>query len=162
MYYFHKAYWALNPGGLLVAIVPCSFLQNENWDKRSIANINQDFSFIGQTELDPAAFASLGVTHFETKIMAFARESQHIEMHPYKADEFISMEDLKLRIEQAKGTKQEVKLKIIQETTEELTGEEKAFQYKLNKYLYELKTHKHLNRIVSFMTKKQIIRKKYL
>lgn len=144
VYYFHKAYWALNPGGLLVAIVPCSFLPNENWDKRNIANINRDFSFIGQCGLDPGAFAPLGVSRFETKIMAFARESQHMEMHPYKADEFTGMQDLKARIEQAKGSKQEVKLKIIRETNEELTGEEKAFRYKLDKYLYELKTHKHL------------------
>ena len=94
-YYMNKAYDVLNPAGILMVIVPLSFMQSEFWEKSRVANINSDFSFVGQVQLDPNAFASTGVHNFRTKVMVFLRESRHIEMQPYNAEEFISMDELK-------------------------------------------------------------------
>ena len=143
-YYCNKAHKALNPAGLLLLIVPCSFLQSDFWNKTQVNAINQDFSFIGQTKLHPNAFASVGVHHFDTKIMAFMRESDHIEMQPYSAETFLSMEELKQKIEEAKEVKKAIKLKLHQETNSTLSDEAREFEYKLKKYLYELKTHRYL------------------
>ena len=144
-YYMKKAHSVMNPAGILMVIVPRSFLQNEFWEKSRVTAINRDFSFIGQTELHPDSFVSVGVHNFETKIMVFMRESKYIEMTPYKAEEFISLEELSKRIEEAKALKSDLKISLIRETHSIDREELELFEYKLNKYLFELKTHKHLN-----------------
>ena len=90
-----KAYDVLNPAGILMVIVPSSFMQSEFWEKTRITGINSRFSFIGQVKLNPNAFASTGVHNFNTKVMVFLRKSLHIEMQAYNAEEFISMSELK-------------------------------------------------------------------
>lgn len=85
-YYMDKAYDVLNPAGFLMVIVPVSFMQSEFWEKTRVANINNCFSFVGQTKLNPDAFDSMGVHNFSTKVMVFLRRSRHIEMQPYNAD----------------------------------------------------------------------------
>ena len=67
-YCINKAYRMLNPAGLLLIIVPASFLADAFWEKSRVRTIARDFSFIGQTKLDEKAFASLGVTDFSTKV----------------------------------------------------------------------------------------------
>lgn len=145
-YYTNKAYWMLNPTGLFMFIVPCSFLQSEFWDKSKIRVINDDFSFIGQTKLDPNAFASVGVRNFDTKVMLFMRASQHLAMQPYKAEEFVTMDELKQRIVAAKEIRKSLKLKLYQEASAEANAEREAFEFRLKKYLYELKAHPHLRK----------------
>ena len=66
-YYLDKAYDVLNPAGILMVIVPSSFMQSEFWEKTRITGINRRFSFIGQIKLNPNAFASTGVHNFNTK-----------------------------------------------------------------------------------------------
>lgn len=146
VYYIDKAYDVLNPAGILMLIVPASFLQSEFWEKSKVADVNRKFSFIGQMKLDPEVFASLGVRDFATKIMVFLRHSRNIEMHPYKADGFVTAEELKRRIADARAMKAGLKLKLMQETNA-ITGEElERFEYLLAKYMYEMKAHKPLNR----------------
>lgn len=145
-YYCNKAYDLLNPSGLLLMIVPCSFLQSDFWDKKHVRRMENHFSFLGQTKLDPNAFAYLGVKNFETKLVAFLRESVNIVMNPYSADTFITFEEMKKKIVEAKGIKQENKLKIHRETSELTLSEEQRFEYKVKKYLYELKAHKRLQK----------------
>lgn len=156
-YYTNKAYWMLNPTGLFMFIVPCSFLQSEFWDKSKIKAINGDFSFIGQTKLDPNAFASAGVHNFDTKIMLFMRTSQYIDMQPYKAEEFVSMDELKKRVVEAKEVRRSLKLRLHQEASAETKAEREAFEFRLKKYLYELKAHphlqKHYDKAVALVTK---------
>ena len=65
-YYMDKAYDVLNPAGILMVIVPCSFMQSEFWEKTRITGINGNFSFVGQTKLAPSAFAAVGVHDFNT------------------------------------------------------------------------------------------------
>lgn len=143
-YYCKKAYEILNPAGLLLIIVPCSFLQSDFWNKTQVNNINDRFSFLGQVKLDPNAFASVGVHNFETKILAFVRQSSNLEMKEYSAETFVSMEELKVSVAEVKEVRKAQRLKLFQESESLQRGEEKIFDYKINKYLYELKTHKHL------------------
>ncbi len=143
-YYMEKTSQILKPTGILLFIVPVSFINSEFWEKTKVTSINEDFSFIGQTKLDDNAFSSTGVERFETKIMAFMRFSNHIEMKPYNADEFISITELKTRIDNAKNIRNEVKHQVHLETRELTSEETIRNEYKLKKYLYEIKTHKTL------------------
>ena len=156
-YYMTKAYWALNPAGVLLVIVPQSFLSSEFWEKSRVTSINRDFSFIGQTKLPDDAFASVGVAKYATKIMAFQRESQNITMIPYSADEFIEVEELTSRIATARGVTIEKKLEIHKESIIEVSGERTIFEYTLKKYLYEIKTHpalqKYYNKALALVSK---------
>ena len=145
-YYMDKAYDVLNPAGFLMVIVPVSFMQSEFWEKTRVANINSCFSFVGQTKLNPDAFDSMGVHNFSTKVMVFLRRSRHIEMQPYNADEFIPMEELKGRVRKTRVMKQRIRIDLIRETNQIDREELEAFEYRLSKYMYELKAHAVLNR----------------
>ena len=141
-----KAYDVLNPAGILMVIVPESFMQNEFWEKTRVANINSDFSFVGQAKLNPNAFASTGVHNFNTKIMVFLRKSVHIEMQAYNAEEFITAEELKNRISEARAMKHRIRFDLMRETNRIDKEEFEQFEYRLAKYIYELKAHAKLNR----------------
>lgn len=145
-YYMDKAYDVLNPAGFLMVIVPVSFMQSEFWEKTRVANINSCFSFVGQTKLNPDAFDSMGVHNFSTKVMVFLRRSRHIEMQPYNADEFIPMEELKDRVRKTRVMKQKIRIDLMRETNRIDREELEAFEYRLSKYMYELKAHAVLNR----------------
>ena len=145
-YYMDKAYDVLNPAGFLMVIVPVSFMQSEFWEKTRVANINSSFSFVGQTKLNPDAFDSMGVHNFSTKVMVFLRRSRHIEMQPYNADEFIPMEELKDRVRKTRVMKQRIRIDLMRETNRIDREELEAFEYRLSKYMYELKAHSVLNR----------------
>lgn len=145
-YYMDKAYDVLNPAGFLMVIVPVSFMQSEFWEKTRVANINSSFSFVGQTKLNPDAFDSMGVHNFSTKVMVFVRRSRHIEMQPYNADEFIPMEELKDRVRKTRAMKQRIRIDLMRETNRIDREELEAFEYRLSKYMYELKAHAVLNR----------------
>ena len=156
-YYIDKAYHQLNPAGFLMVIVPASFMQNEFWEKSRVGRVNEDFSFIGQTRLAPHAFTSVGVDNFNTKIMVFLRRSQHIEMTPYNAEEFVSMAELKERVKKAREMKHRLRLDLMRETNRIDKEELEHFEYKLAKYMYELKAHarlnKHIDKAVALVTK---------
>ena len=145
-YYMDKAYDVLNPAGFLMVIIPVSFMQSEFWEKTRVANINSSFSFVGQTKLNPDAFDSMGVHNFSTKVMVFLRRSRHIEMQPYNADEFIPMEELKDRVRKTRVMKQRIRIDLMRETNRIDREELEAFEYRLSKYMYELKAHAVLNR----------------
>ena len=147
-YYMDKAYDVLNPAGFLMVIVPVSFMQSEFWEKTRVANINSSFSFVGQTKLNPDAFDSMGVHNFSTKVMVFLRRSRHIEMQPYNADEFIPMEELKDRVRKTRAMKQRIRIDLMRETNRIDREELEAFEYRLSKYMYELKAHAVLNRYI--------------
>ena len=145
-YYMDKAYDVLNPAGILMVIVPLSFMQSEFWEKTRVAGVNSNFSFIGQTRLDPAAFAPVGVRNFATKVMVFLRRSLHIDMKSYNAEEFVSMEELKERIAEARRMKCRLRLQLMREANHIDREELETFEYRLAKYMYELKAHPALNR----------------
>lgn len=143
-YYMDKAYSVLNPAGLLMLVVPCSFLQSEFWEKSRIAGVNEHFSFVGQTRLPENAFAGVGVERFATKIMVFLRASEHIEMKAYRDDDFVLTEVLRKRIVEAREMKRTQRLYLLRETASIDKEELEVFEYRLAKYLYELKAHARL------------------
>lgn len=145
-YYIDKAFKLLNPAGVLMMIVPGSFLSSDFWARTRIERLEEQFSFVGQTKLSDNAFASVGVKNFETKIMVFLRSSEHIDMQPYHAEEFLSLEELCKKVSQAKRMKSGLRLALMQETILLDTEELRYFDYKISKYLFELKTHKHLRK----------------
>lgn len=148
-FYLDKAYDVLKPAGILMVIVPGSFMQSEFWEKTRVANVNDGFSFVGQTRLNPSTFSTVGVHNFHTKIMVFLRKSLHIEMQPYNAEEFISMSELKERIREARQMKYKKRLELMRETNSIDKDELKMFEYKLAKYMYELKAHAKLRKYVN-------------
>lgn len=143
-FYCKKAHSILSPAGLMIVVVPQTFMQSEFWDKSHVNAIDRRFSFIGQTKLPADTFESLGVQDFGTKIMVFSRESAHIESRAYNAEEFLTVEELTARIAAFRSMKNSLKLKLLQETNDILYSEEKNFQDRIGKYLFELKTHSHL------------------
>ena len=145
-FYMDKAYDVLNPAGILMVIVPLSFMQNEFWEKTRVAKINSNFSFIGQTRLEHSAFSTVGVQNFATKIMVFLRRSLHIEMQPYNAEEFVSMDELKKRIAEVRKMKHRLRFQLMRESNHIDKEELEQFEYRLAKYMYELKAHAVLNR----------------
>ena len=147
-YYMDKAYDVLNPAGILMIIVPGSFMQSGFWEKTGIAGINSNFSFVGQTKLAPSAFAATGVHDFNTKIMVFLRKSVHIGMRAYSAEEFITVEELKKRIGGARAMKHRLRFDLMRETNRIDKEELELFEYRLAKYMYELKVHAKLNRYI--------------
>ncbi|MDR2005295.1 MAG: N-6 DNA methylase [Prevotella sp.] len=187
-YFFsHKAFWMLKPAGLMLLVMPKSYLASESGDRTYINMINRDFSFVGQTCLSANTFKSVGVDNFETKVMAFLRKSDFIEQQPYLPEEFITIQQLKLRLDDVRAQKRKLKLKLLQEEnmysegsiqsrlrtykeSKSDTGKDgkkktvvqksnhmdslfkslsantggKSFDRAIDKYLYELKTHKQL------------------
>ena len=67
-------------------------------------------------------------------------------MQPYNADDFVSAEELKQRITDARAMKARLKLPLMQEANAVSREELERFEYLLAKYMYELKAHKRLNR----------------
>lgn len=135
LYYCQKATEYLNPGGLLLMIVPSSFLADEFWNKSMIGEINSGLSFIGQTKLPAEAFANYKVS-LDTKIMAFQRKSEYLEDVPYCAS-YIPMDELCTRLAKVRETKHQLRLKLARES--KTKSELPEFEYKLAKYLYEIR-----------------------
>lgn len=73
MYYCLKAAELLKPLGVLVIVVPASFLADEYLDKAKISELSGKFSFLGQVFIQKDAFKSLGVDSYPTKIVFFQR-----------------------------------------------------------------------------------------
>lgn len=188
-FFSHKAYWLLNPGGFMLLVMPLSYLGSESMDKTSINQINRDFSFVGQSKLDPNAFSAVGVQNYRTKVMAFVRKSDNMDMNPYTADDFVSLETLRINLDKVKEEKKRLRLKLLREKNMHSEGSiesrlknykaskedakttgkkpkvsqkdiqlnllfksmsvhegQKSFENTLDKYLYELKTHKNLKK----------------
>lgn len=157
LYYCNKAFWVLNPGGIMVLIAPLTFLQSDLWDKSQVSFINSAFTFVGQSKLPSNAFVSSGVANFETKIMVFLRNSEYISHRKYLPEEFVSAEELAGRVKKARELKKSLRLKLMQEGRNVAEWEMREIEYKLTKYLYELKTHPHLrkkyNKALALVTK---------
>ena len=78
--------------------------------------------------------------------MAFLRKSEHIEMRPYNAECFLSFEELGKKIEETREARKTIRMKLRREADEMTQQAERDFQYKIDKYLFELKTHPHLRK----------------
>lgn len=148
LYCCQKSAKLLKPAGLLMLVVPNSFVNDEFADGGMIKNMDIDFNFICQFDLPANAFKNVGVNHFETKVMLFQKKSEHVENNPYNtskidiggltetASESIYNYYVKPLIEQ----KEKVKSKIFFENLHSGDLQEnQEFSYKVKKLLYDIK-----------------------
>lgn len=138
-YYFEKAAALLRPGGLVIAIVPLSYCADEMFSRSEIDGLNENFNFLAQVELPKEAFKMLGVAEFATKVMFMQRKSETLDATPYSPT-FTTWENAAGIFNVHKELARKMKVK----ANAEMTDEAAQFEYKLRKYLYEIKTHKIL------------------
>ena len=81
--------------------------------------------------------------------MVFFRKSIHIGVQTYNAEEFITAEELGKRISEARAMKHRLRFDLMRETNRIDKKELELFEYKLAKYMYELKAHAKLNRHIA-------------
>lgn len=142
LYYCIKAYELLKAGGLMALIVPKSFLADDFSDSGIISEINQMFDFIGQVSIAKDAFAALGVTLFETKLMFFQKKSEHLPVRPYKHDLFLPISDAdaiyKNIMLPVKKQLEAARVKISLENRRKVNSN---YEYRKNKLLFDIKRH---------------------
>jgi hypothetical protein len=144
-YYLRAASDSLKNGGFLAVITPLHFLTDEFWEKTRINELNLNFNFLCQYKLPSNAFKSLGVSKFETKVMFFQKKSAYLEEKAYNPDHFVSREEVKTILTLAREKRYSVRNQI---KLENLGRAKKArpFEYKVQKYLYDIKRHPRLKK----------------
>ncbi|HBJ1650932.1 TPA: methyltransferase [Clostridium botulinum] len=141
MIYVKKSYELLKSGGLLVLIVPKSFLDDEFANKSDIEYMNNNFNFIGQVLLDNTAFKHLGVDNFQTKIIIFSKKSEFIESNPY-VNTFIEGNATSIYntyIKPIRALQHKYKSNIKLENIKNYSDEDKIFNEKVTKMLFDIK-----------------------
>lgn len=150
MYYCKKAAELLKPMGIMAIIVPVSFLADDFMDKNYIAQMEEDFSFIGQYSIDKDTFANLGVIGYPTKIMFWQRNSsaENWKPKPYNLDIIPLLYLSEKAIDQVKSNgladAQEYFRSHRSHILLELARDKDSsaeFLYKVKKYLYDIKRH---------------------
>ena len=81
--------------------------------------------------------------------MVFFRKSIHIGVQTYNAEEFITAEELGKRISEARAMKHRLRFDLMRKTNRIDKEELELFEYKLAKYMYELKAYAKLNRHIA-------------
>lgn len=140
---------SLAPGGLLMALVPASFLADPFADRTAIEDTERLLSFIGQSRLPDNAFRASGVDSYQTKVMVFHRKAESLSERPYDPETTVTLEDLAALIEDYRKEKNSKRLELRRETKVLDEAESEMFEYKVRKYLYEIKTHRTLQKHLS-------------
>lgn len=88
LYYCSKAAALLKPYGILVLIVPRSFLADSFTDGAAISDMETAYRFLGQISLPSHAFSQMGVADFPTKLQFWQRRpaGEEKEMQPYRTE----------------------------------------------------------------------------
>lgn len=73
LYYCQRAAEILKPLGILAIITPMSFLADDFTDGGLIAEMERQFSFLGQIALPEDAFSAMGVERFPVKLQFWQR-----------------------------------------------------------------------------------------
>lgn len=123
----------LKPGGILIAVVPASFL-NDEFLANQIKSIEAHYSFIGQLPLKPSVFKQMGCANFATKIVAF--QLREDEKKPYST-EYTTYEELHQRIKVLEAEGKDKRL----ERRRQLLSTKSTFNFQVKKYLFEIGTH---------------------
>lgn len=152
-YILTKAYQLLKPTGICAMIIPNSFLADDFKDSGYIKQVNNQFNFICQFDLPKDAFKNVGVDNFETKIIIFQKQSENIENKPYSLDkiqinglnETTSEYIYNTYIKPLQETKESLKSKLLLENLKgnEQTQENKEFEFKVKKMLFDIGRNKY-------------------
>jgi superfamily II DNA or RNA helicase len=153
MFYMMKSAELLIPGGILAVIVPMSFMNDDFMTRNAIEQIDAQFSFLAQAKISPAAFSSIGVQNFPSKVMFFQRRFEALEANPYQANDFVDFEPVTIRKEiltpaLAAKVKIAKEVRLSQACSEndwsfQNTALRKAegYSFQERKYLFEISTH---------------------
>lgn len=139
-YYVEKAFESLKPMGILAMIIPDSYLADDLYYSNQIKKLNTQFTFLCQYSLSQTAFKQFGSEAFPTKVIIFAKASNHYESKPF-VNEYVNLSEAQSIINSFFTDKAKLRVKLQSET---LISTNKDFAYKVRKYLYEIKTHKVL------------------
>lgn len=146
----------LKPGGVLICIVPDSYLKDEFFTKGMIAEVEEHFSFLFQYTLPAGAFRNMGVETFNTKVIAFQRLADSITPVPYSST-YIEPEAAGEIMAKVAEVRRSIRTYLHRELLKEM--QEKStygavdkygqpirtrFMEKVKKYLYEIKQHRVL------------------
>lgn len=146
-FFFEKASEIIKPAGIILAIVPESFLTDEFFNKSHIEGIQDSFDFIGQYKLEKTSFNQMGVKSFATKVMCWQRKAESTEHRPY-SNEFITYYELKEKLQVCLTDKDKLKAKLMNELVRS-RNENLEFEYKIKKYLFEIKSQPSLKKYLS-------------
>jgi hypothetical protein len=158
LYCCFKAYDLLKAGGLMLLIIPNSFMNDEFIDSGTIKEMNNRFNFIFQFDLSSNAFKHVGVENFDTKIMVFQKISEHIKKVPYNTNkitvnEFTESEaDIiyKNYIRTITELKEGIKAKLYYENVNHKYNEKDIeFNFKVQKLLFDIKRNPKLSKYIS-------------
>jgi len=154
LYYCIKSSQLLKPAGLMVLIVPNSFLKDNFSDGGMIKEIDKHFNFICQFDLPADSFKNVGVNHFETKVMIFQKKSEHLEDSYYNTSK-ISITDITNQqadiiyntyVKPVQEQKERIKSKLFFENLHSSdTIEDQEFAFKVKKLLYDIKRNPKVN-----------------
>ena len=154
LYYCIKSSQLLKPAGLMVLIVPNSFLKDDFSDSGMIKIINIHFNFICQFDLPVDSFKNVGVNHFETKIMIFQKKSEYLEERLYNTSK-IPITDItdqqsniiyNTYIKPVQEQKDKIKSKLFFENLHSSNEiEDQEFASKVKKLLYDIKRNPLVN-----------------
>ena len=153
LYYCMKAAQLLKPMGILALLVPCSFLSDTFADAKKIQRMEDRFSFLGQLLLPEDAFSYLGVSKFATKIQFWQKrsDSQETDCQKYSTEyagtlpsRFDPVREAEKVYRQLialpKSRFEDSSAKILLELARSHDSS-KAFQYEVQKLLYQIKVH---------------------
>jgi len=144
MVYMYKAKELLKQGGLLVMLVPQSFLADAFYDKSIRESVDTGFRLIAQTKLDKSLFKETGVEAFDTKLMFFeATEDSAERTNDYDLFWEIKDEDAFHR-DYILPLFQNLK-KVSNKLINNSKSTQEGFPYKVKKLLYDIKRHKKTN-----------------
>lgn len=152
-FFFKRAAELLRPGGIIMAIVPASFCADEFNNKSEIELLNDDYNFLFQIKLSADTFKAIGVSSFDTKVVAMQRKSEHLSDYPFQHDTFYNWQEANDLVYMAASNSHSLAAKLNAENA----SNNSPFDYKVKKYLYEIKTHKillpHLPKAAGYVEK---------
>lgn len=142
----------LKPGGIFALIVPKSFMTDRFMEKKYFNYFDENFSFIGQTNLHEATFKDVGVTDFKTKLIFAHKKTEKIISRKYNENDFCRIDELDSRVGAYQENKRAIKNEIHLEGLREKEKTEKGKQArdlanKIKTYLFHIKVNpktKHL------------------
>jgi trans-aconitate methyltransferase len=149
LYYCIKSSAFLKPAGLMVLVMPNSFLADMFSDGGMIKEINSHFNFICQFDLSSDSFKNVGVENFATKVMFFQKKSEHlqdVEYTTYKITRTDADTIYNRYIKPVQEAKDKIKNKLFFENLHNADSEEdKLFANKVKKLLYDIQVNPKIN-----------------
>lgn len=149
-YYMLKAHELLKPAGILVLIVPKTFLSDDFTESGYIKEVNRLFNHIQTFILPFDTFKSTGA-NIETKIMIFQKKSEYISENPYNTTTFEILTNFTESeaeriynnyIKPLYEQKEKVRGKLLLEANRQQNDDDKEFQFKVKKLLFDIKRTK--------------------